>query len=111
MLYEIKGINPFPQVQGISSCCRLITCVKESHGKKFGASGKKISNAHLRWAFSLAAQLFLKSNEPGRQLYIKLTSKHGKGKSLSILAQKPGGTVCFMLTNRETFNMSKFLAV
>ena len=73
--------------------------------------GKKIGNAHLRWAFSLAAQLFLKSNEPGRQLYNKLTSKHGKGKALSILAHKLGRTVYFMLKNREAFNMTKFLAV
>jgi len=51
-----------------------------SNGKKFGTSGKKIGNAHLRRAFSLAAQLFLKSNMPGRQLYSKLTGKHGKGK-------------------------------
>ena len=111
LLYEIEDINRFPRVQDFASYCRLITCVKESNGKKFGASGKKIGNAHLRWAFSLAAQLFLKSNEPGRQLYNKLTSKHGKGKSLSILAHKLGRTVYFMLKNREAFNMTKFLAV
>jgi len=109
LLYEIEDINRFPRVQDFASYCRLVKCPKESNGKKYGTSGKKIGNAHLRWAFSLAAQLFLKSNEPGRQLYSKLTNKHGKGKALSILAHKLGRAVYFMLKNREAFNMNRFL--
>lgn len=109
LLYEIEDINRFPRVQDFASYCRLVKCPKESNGKKYGTSGKKIGNAHLRWAFSQAAQLFLKSNEPGKQLYSKLTNKHGKGKALSILAHKLGRAVYFMLKNREAFNMGKFL--
>ena len=109
LLYEIEDINRFPRVQDFASYCRLVKCPKESNGKKYGTSGKKIGNAHLRWAFSQAAQLFLKSNEPGKQLYSKLTNKHGKGKALSILAHKLGRAVYFMLKKREAFNMAKFL--
>jgi transposase len=109
LLYEIEDVNRFPRVQDFASYCRLITCAKESNGKKYGAGGKKIGNAHLRWAFSLAAQLFLKSNEPGKRLYSQLTNKHGKGKALSILAHKLGRAVYFMLKHRQAFNMNKFM--
>ena len=109
LLYEIEDISRFPRVQDFASYCRLVTCSKESNGKKYGSGGRKIGNAHLRWAFSLAAQLFLKSNEPGRRLHEKLVHKHGKGKALSILAHKLGRAVYFMLKNRQGFSMQKFL--
>ena len=111
LLYEIEDISRFPRVQDFASYCRLVTCVRESNGKKYGSSGRKIGNAHLRWAFSLAAQLFLKGNEPGKKLYEKLVHKHGKAKALSILAHKLGRAVYFMLKNRQAFDMRKFLAV
>jgi transposase len=109
LLYEIEDINRFPRVQDFASYCRLVKCAKESNGKKYGTAGKKIGNAHLRWAFSEAAQLFLKSNEPGRKYLKKIASKHGKGKALSILAHKLGRAVYFMLKNRQGFDMNKFL--
>lgn len=110
LLYEIENIARFPRVQDFASYCRLVKCAKESNGKKYGTSGKKIGNAHLRWAFSEAAQLFLKGNAPARQYMQKIVSKHGKGKALSILAHKLGRAVYFMLKNRQGFDLNKFLA-
>ena len=111
LLYEIDDISRFPKVQNFASYCRLVKCAKESNGKKYGSSGKKIGNAHLRWAFSEAAQLFLRGNEAGQRYHQKLTNKHGKGKALSILAHKIGRAVYFMLKNKQAFNMDKFLPV
>jgi hypothetical protein len=37
---------------------RLVKCAKESAGKRYGLSGKKIGNPQLKWAFSEAAALF-----------------------------------------------------
>ena len=71
MLYEIENINRFPSVQDFASYSRLVKCAKESNGKKYGSSGKKIGNAHLRWAFSEAAQLFLRKNGAGQKYYQK----------------------------------------
>lgn len=110
LLYEIENIQRFPRVQDFVSYCRLVKCPKESNGKKYGTAGNKIGNAHLRWAFSEAAQLFLKGNEPGRRYLQKISNKHGKGKALSILAHKLGRAVYFMLKNREGFCMNRFLA-
>jgi transposase len=111
LLYEIEDISRFPRVQDFVSYCRLVKCAKESNGKKYGTAGKKIGNAHLRWAFSEAAQLFLKGNERGQKYLLKITKKHGKGKALSILAHKLGRAVYFMLKNKQGFNMNRFLAV
>lgn len=110
ILYEIENIKRFPRVQDFASYCRLVKCAKESNGKLSGSSGKKIGNAHLRWAFSQAAQLFLKGNEQGKKYHAKLVHKHNKGKALSILAHKLGRAVYFMLKNNKPFDMNKFLA-
>ncbi len=109
MLYEIEDIARFPRVQDFVSYCRLVKCAKESNGKKYGTGGKKIGNAHLRWAFSEAAQLFLKGNEEGQKYLQKITNRHGKGKALSILAHKLGRAVYYMLKNKKAFDMEKFL--
>lgn len=63
----------------------------------------------MRWAFSEAAQLFLKGNEAGKKYLQKIANKHGKGKALSILAHKLGRAVYHMLKNRKAFDMEKFL--
>jgi len=111
LLYEIENIRRFPRVQDFVSYCRLVKCAKESNGKRYGSSGKKIGNAHLKWAFSEAAILFLKGNEPGKKYLQKITNKHGKGKALSILAHKLGRAVYYVLKNQKAFNMNKFLAI
>lgn len=109
LLYEICHISRFPTVQKFSSYCRLVKCVKESNGKKYSSSGKKIGNAHLRWAFGQAAQLFYMRNKRGKKLMNKLTARFGKGKALSVLSHKLGRAVYYILTNRKGFDMDKFL--
>jgi transposase len=111
ILYEIENIHRFPTVQDFVSYCRLVKSAKESNGKKYGSSGKKIGNAHLKWAFSEAAVLFLKRNEPGKRYLDRLANKHGKGKALSILAHKLGRAVYFMLKNKKPFDQNKFLGL
>ena len=72
-------------------------------------SGKKIGNAHLKWAFSEAAVLFLRNNEAGQKLLARLEKKHDKGKALSILAHKLGRAVYYMLKRKMAFDMDIFL--
>jgi len=108
ILYEIENIHRFPRVQDFVSYSRLVKCAKESNGKLYGSSGKKIGNAHLRWAFSQASQLFLKGNDAGKRYHQKLVNKHNKGKALSILAHKLGRAVYFILKNQKPFDMNRF---
>jgi len=109
ILYEIENLERFPRVQELVSYARLVKCARESNGKKSGTSGKKIGNAHLKWAFSEAAVLFLKGNEPAQRYREKLASKHGKGKSLTILAHKLARAVYYMLKNKVAFDQEEFL--
>lgn len=110
MLYEIEDVNRFPRVQEFLSYARLIKAQKSSAGKIHGHSGKKIGNAHLKWAFSEAAVLFLRKNPQGQRLVEQLAKKHGKGKALSILAARLGRAVYVMLKRRQPFDQAKFLA-
>jgi transposase len=109
LLYEIHQIDRFPSVQDVASYCRLVKCAKESGGKRVGTSGKKIGNAHLKWAFSEAAVLFLRNNEPGQKYLARLEKKHDKGKALSILAHKLARAVYYMLKRTTAFDMENFL--
>jgi transposase len=109
LLYEIHDIGRFPSVQDFASYCRLINCSKESAGKRLGTSGNKIGTAHLTWAFSEAATLFLRNTPRGQKLLSRLEKKHDKGNALSILAHKLGRAVYYMLKRQVAFDMDIFL--
>jgi transposase len=109
LLYEIHHIDRFPRVQEFASYCRLIKCAKESNGKRSGTSGSKMGNAHLKWAFSEAAVLFLRDNPEGQKLLSRLEKKHDKGKALTILAHQLARAVYYMLKRKVAFDMKRFL--
>ena len=109
LLYEIHRIDRFPRVQDFASYCRLVKCSKESGGKRLGTSGAKIGNAHLKWAFSEAAVLFLRNNPQGQKLPARLERKHDQGKALTILAHKLARAVYYMLKRKTAFDMDLFL--
>ena len=110
ILYEIHDIHRFPSVQDFASYCRLVKCAKESAGKHYGYSGKKIGNAFLKWAFSEAAVLYLRANPEGQRYLDRLARKHGKSKALTILAHRLGRAVYHMLRRKEPFDSQRFLA-
>jgi transposase len=110
ILYEIHEISRFPSVQDFVSYCRLVKSAKESAGKIIGSSGKKIGNAHLKWAFSEAAVLFLRRNPDAMKYRAKLERKHGKAKSLTILAHKLARAVYKILKKKEVFHPQTFFA-
>lgn len=109
ILYEVDDIGRFPTLGQFVSYSRLVKCARESAGKKSGYSGKKIGNAYLKWAFSEAAVLFLRRNEPAQKAIARLASKHGKGKALSILAHRLGRAVYVMLNKRQPFDEQRFM--
>jgi transposase len=108
-LYEIQDIPRFPRVQDFLSYCRLVKCAQESAGKRYGFSGKKIGNPQLQWAFSAAAILFLRHTQPGKAYFAKLERKHGKGKALTVLAQKLARAVYYRLTREQAFDLQRFV--
>src|SRR5690606_15617038 len=109
ILYEIGDIQRFDSVQKFASYARLIKCKAESAGKTYGTQGNKIGNAHLKWAFSEAAVLYLRGNERAQRYLQKLQKRMSKAKALSALAHKLGRTVYFMLRQQRVFDEQRFL--
>jgi hypothetical protein len=109
LLYAIHQIDRFASVQAFASYARLVTCSTESGGKRLGTSGKKIGNAHLKWAFSEAATLFVRKNPQGQKRLARLAKKHDKGKALRMLAHTLGRAVYCMLTRQVAFDVELFL--
>lgn len=107
LLYEIQAIARFPRGQDFVSSCRLVECAKESGGKRLGASGRKIGNGPLRWAFAEAAGLFIRQSRPGKAYFPKLEHRHGKAKALTVLARKLGPAVYSMLTREQAVDLQR----
>jgi transposase len=110
IMYEIHDISRFPRVQDFISYARLVKCSKESAGKKSGYGGKKIGNAHLKWAFSEATCLFMRESAKAMAFVHKRERKFGKGKAMSILAARLGRSVYAMLRRGEAFDEDRFFA-
>ncbi|MCP5005581.1 MAG: IS110 family transposase [Planctomycetes bacterium] len=109
IIYEIGDISRFESVQKFASYSRLVKCKAESAGKSYGTQGNKIGNAHLKWAFSEAAVLYLRGNDKAQKYLQKLQKRMSKAKALSVLAHKLGRCVYFMLKNETVFDDAQFL--
>ena len=109
LLYEIHDIRRFADAGEFLSYARLIRCTHESAGKKLGIGGAKIGNAHLKWAFSESVCLLIRNYPAIKAWQAKKEKKHGKKKTLGILAARLGRTVYHMLRKREAFDVRRFL--
>jgi len=109
LLYEIHDIRRFPDVGEFLSYARLVRCRHESAGKKLGSGGHKIGNAHLKWAFSEAVCLLVRHYPAVKVWQARHEKKHGKKKTLGILAARLGRAVYHMLRKREAFDVKRFL--
>jgi hypothetical protein len=76
---------------------------------KKGSGGKKIGNAHLKWAFSEAACLTLRALPAAKKWLDKQARKRGKRKALSILEAKLGRTVYQLWRQQKPFDVKRFL--
>jgi transposase len=109
LLYEIHDIQRFPRVQAFVSDGRLVTCAKDSAGKRDGVSGTTIGQADLQWAFSEAAVRFLRHHPAGQTWRARVAKNHGKGKALTVLAPKLARAIYSMLTRGTACALDKFL--
>jgi transposase len=66
ILYEVQSIERFADEGRFLSYARLVGGVRESAGKSKGTGGRKIGNAHLKWAFGEATCLLLRETPPTR---------------------------------------------
>jgi len=109
MLYEIDKITRFPEVGNFLSYARLVRGEHESAGKK--SSGKAtVGNAHLKWAFSEAACLMVRSVPAVKGWLARREKKSGKKKALAILEAKIGRAVYHLWKKQVPFDAKRFLA-
>ncbi|MGL1904350.1 MAG: IS110 family transposase [Fibrobacterales bacterium] len=107
LVLEIGDIKRFDTVQQFASYCRLVRCKHESAGKSNGHGPKKIGNPYLKWAFSEATCLLMKSSDQAKKHVKRLERKHGKGKAMSLLAHRIGRSVFTILKNEKVFDIDK----
>ena len=98
--------RPLPPRAGVSVLRAAGAVSEQRRPARSGHGGKKIGNAHLKWAFCEAAVLFLRGNPEGQRLRRAAAKKHGKGKALSILAAHLGRAVYTMLNRRVPFDQA-----
>jgi len=110
LLYEIDQMGRFPEAGNFLSYSRLVRCAHQSAGKVKGSGGKKIGNAHLKWAFCEAACLMLRSMPAAKAWMHRQEKKRGKKKALSILEAKLGRTVYHLWRKQVPFDAKRFLA-
>jgi transposase len=106
--YEIHDSRRFEHVGQFLSYARLVRCDHASAGQKLGSGGKKIGNAHLRWAFAEAVCLFLRGSDRAKQWKQKQEKKRGSGKALAILAAKLARAVDHMLRQQQATGEDRF---
>jgi transposase len=109
LLYEMHDMARCPRVQDVASSGRLVTCAKESAGKRSGTSGSNMGHAPLKWAFSEATVLFLRANPAAQKLLARLEKKPSKGKALTILAHQLARAGYDMLQRQTAFDLDTFL--
>ncbi len=108
LLYEMHDVERFDSAGQFLSYARLVRCGHESAGKKLGTGGKKIGNAHLRWAFAEAVCLFLRASPRAKQWKARYEQKRGPGKALGVLAAKLARSAYHMLRKQEAFDENRF---
>jgi len=109
MLYEIYSVKRFPTVGKFLSYCRLVKGSHTSDGKNYGSPGKKIGNAHLRWAFSEAVPLLKRCCPEVKAFADRVEKKHGKARAFSYLGVKLGRAVYYMLKRGEAFELKRMI--
>ena len=110
MLYEIDAIGRFAEVGNFLSYARLVACTHESAGKVKGVGGRKIGNAHLKWAFAEAASLMLRSFAPAKAWAQRQAKRRGAKKAHAILEARIGRAVYHLWRKQVAFDARKFLA-
>ena len=108
MLYEIHDIDRFAGVGQFVSYARLVACSQESDGKKLGTGGRKIGNAHLKWAFGEAAALMIRETDEAKAFVEKISKQRGKARAVAMLAAKIGRAVYWMMKRKQPYDAALF---
>ena len=79
-------------------------------GKFKGTGGRKIGNAHLKWAFSEATCLIIRELPKAKTWLARRERKLGKKRALGALAARLARCVYHLWRKKESFDVKRFLA-
>ena len=82
--------------------------VLKTGGKQYKAFGKKIGNAHLKWAFSEAITLLKRECSQAKAFAERIEKKHNKARANTLLAIKLGRAVYWMWNRKTAFDPTVF---
>ena len=110
MLYEIDTIRRFPEVGNFLSYARLVACDarerRQGEGRRRPQDRQRAPEVGVLGGRGVLSAR--QSTGPG--VLARLKTKHGKGKSLSIIAARLARAVYFMLKRRTPFDAERFFA-
>jgi hypothetical protein len=99
-----ERIGDEPRVLFASASIALILIKASSSPRRRGTVAVTHNNLPRQ------AALFLRQNLAGQRYFARLQRKHGKGKTLSILAHKLARAVYHMLTRQQAFDLERFMS-
>jgi hypothetical protein len=68
-----------------------------------------MGKASRKWAFAEAAVRFLRDHPAGQKYLTRVETTHGRGKALTLLAQKLGRAVYDRVNRHQAFDVHKLL--
>ncbi len=108
LLDEMHAAHRFGTAGQALAYAQLVRCAHASAGQETGTGGKKMGNAHWRWAVAEAAGLCLRPSARAKKWKQKQAAQRGAGKALAILAARLGRAVYHMLRKGEAFDEERF---
>ena len=84
--------------------------MRESAGKRLGTGGRKIGNAHLKWAFSEATCLLIRSLPKAKTWLGAKNARSARSGRWACWPLASARTVYHLWRKQEAFDVTKFLA-
>jgi transposase len=110
IMLETGPIERFTRVGNYVSYCRKVPTQWTSNQKTKGKGNKKNGNKYLAWAFSEAAELARRYENPARAYYHKKSTKTNFMVAHSALAHKLARAAYFVMRDQVPFDSDKVFA-
>jgi transposase len=107
IMLETGPIERFAKVGNYVSYCRKVPSQWTSNDKSKGKGNKKNGNKYLAWAFSEAAELARRYDNPARAYYNKKSAKTNFMTAHTALAHKLARAAYFVMRDQVPFDPAK----
>jgi transposase len=110
IMLETGPVERFTKVGNYTSYCRKVPSKWTSNNKTKGKGNKKNGNKYLAWAFSEAAELARRYDNPARAYYNKKLAKTNFMVAHTALAHKLARAAYYVMRDQVPFDPQKVFA-